>query len=131
MPAQDSRRPPSSRRPSRRPPKWKARRIKRPSHTLRWIGLIVLLAVAIGYIQPVRAYQDASANVTARKAEVEQIASGNARLEQRIAETATPEFVAREARKLGLVRPGERLFIVTGTDEWKQERRARAKPRLR
>jgi cell division protein FtsB len=91
----------------------------------------VLLAVAIGYIQPVRAYQDASANVAAREAEVEQMASGNARLEQRIAETQTAEFVAREARKLGLVRPGERLFIVTGIEEWKQERRARAKARLR
>jgi cell division protein FtsB len=127
MPARDPRRPASSRRPPRRPPKRKTRRIKRPSHTLRWIGLIVLLAVAIGYIQPVRAYQDASANVAARKAEVERIASANTQLEQRIAETQTPEFVAREARKLGLVRPGERLFIVTGIEEWKQERRARAK----
>ena len=89
----------------------------------------MLLAVAIGYVQPLRAYRDASANVTERKAEVERMASGNTRLAQRIAETETPEFVAREARKLGLVRPGERLFIVTGIDEWKQEHRA--KPRLR
>jgi cell division protein FtsB len=120
-----SRRPPSSRRSSRRPPKRKGRRIKKPAHALRWIGLIVLLAVAVGYVQPLRAYRDASANVAERKAEVQRMASGNARLAQRIAETETPEFVAREARKLGLVRPGERLFIVTGIDEWKKERRAR------
>ena len=120
-----SRRLPSSRRSSRRPPKRKGRRIKKPAHALRWIGLIVLLAVAIGYVQPLRAYRDASANVAERKAEVQRLASGNARLAQRIAETETPEFVAREARKLGLVRPGERLFIVTGIDEWKKERRAR------
>ena len=50
-------------------------------------------------------------------------------LEQRIEETETPAFVEREARKLGLVKPGERLFIVTGVDEWKHERRARAKLR--
>jgi cell division protein FtsB len=120
-----SRRPPSSRRSSRRPPKRKGRRIKKPAHALRWIGLIVLLAVAVGYVQPLRAYRDASANVAERKTEVQRMASGNARLAQRIAETETPEFVAREARKLGLVRPGERLFIVTGIDEWKKERRAR------
>jgi cell division protein FtsB len=123
-----SRRPPSPRRSSRRPPKRKGRRIKKPAHALRWIGLIVLLAVAIGYVQPLRAYRDASANVAERKAEVQRLASGNARLAQRIAETETPEFVAREARKLGLVRPGERLFIVTGIDEWKKERRARERP---
>jgi len=124
-----SRRPPSSRRPSRRPPKRKARRIKRPAHALRWIGLIVLLAVAVGYVQPLRAYRDASANVAERKVEVERIAAANTQLEQRIAETETAEFVAREARKLGLVRPGERLFIVTGIEEWKQERRAKARLR--
>jgi cell division protein FtsB len=120
-----------SRRPPRRPPKRKARRIRRPAHALRLIGLVVLLVVAVGYVQPLRAYRDASANVAEGKAEVERMASANTRLEQRIAETETPEFVAREARKLGLVRPGERLFIVTGIDEWKQERRARAKARLR
>jgi cell division protein FtsB len=116
-----------SRRSSRRPPKRKARRIRKPAHALRLIGLVVLLVVAVGYIQPIRAYRDASANVAERKAEVARMASANTQLGQRIAETQTAEFVAREARKLGLVRPGERLFIVTGIDEWKQERRAKAK----
>jgi cell division protein FtsB len=87
----------------------------------------VLLVVAIGYVQPLRAYRDASADVAAREAEVERITSANVRLEQRIAETQTPEFVEREARKLTLVQPGERLYIVTGIEEWKQERRARAR----
>jgi cell division protein FtsB len=91
----------------------------------------VLLAVAIGYVQPLRAYRDATADVAARRAEVERIARANAALEDRIDEAATPAFVEREARKLGLVQPGERLFIVTGIDEWKHERRARAKARLR
>ena len=89
----------------------------------------MLLAVAIGYVQPLRAYRDATADVAARRAEVEGIARANAALEDRIDEAATPEFVEREARKLGLVQPGERLFIVTGIEEWKHERRARAKQR--
>ena len=121
-----------SRRPARRASK-RPRRLSRPARALRWIGLVILLAVAVGYVQPLRAYRDATADVAAQKAQIDQIQRTNATLEQRIEETETPAFVEREARKLGLVKPGERLFIVTGVDEWKHERRARArdKPRLR
>lgn len=91
----------------------------------------MLLVVAVGYVQPLRAYRDATADVEARKAEVVRMASANVRLEERIAETETPEFVEREARKLGLVKPGERLYIVTGIDEWKRDRQRGSRPRLR
>ena len=64
-----------------------------------------------------------------QQAEVDRIARGNVALGQRIAEAGTAAYVEREARKLGLVKPGERLFIVTGIDEWKHERRARARER--
>jgi cell division protein FtsB len=121
----------ASRRPSRRPPARRARRLPKPARPLRWIGLVILLAVAVGYVQPLRAYRDARADVAAQRAEVEQIVRANIALEQRIGEAGTSEYVEREARKLGLVQPGERLFIVTGIDEWKHERRARAKARLR
>lgn len=90
---------------------------------------MILLAVAVGYVQPLRAYQDATADVAVQKAQIDRIEQANATLEQRIEETETSAFVEREARKLGLVKPGERLFIVTGVDEWKHERRARAKLR--
>ena len=83
--------------------------------------------MAVGYVQPLRAYRDATADVEARKTEVVRMASANDRLE----ETETPEFVEREARKLGLVKPGERLYIVTGIDEWKRDRQQGSKPRLR
>jgi cell division protein FtsB len=119
------------RRPTRPAPKKRARRSSRSARALRWIGVAVLLAVAIGYVQPLRAYRDASADVAARRAQIESIERTNAELAQRISATETSVFVEREARKLGLVKPGERLFIVTGIDEWKQERRARAKARLR
>ena len=91
----------------------------------------MLLGVAVGYVQPLRAYRDATADVAAQKAQIERIERANAVLEGRIEETETPEFVEREARKLGLVKPGERLFIVTGVDEWKHERRAQAKAKAR
>ncbi len=124
MASREPRRPPRS--SSKRP-----RRSSRPARALRWIGLVILLAVAVGYVQPLRAYRDVSADVAARKAQIAQVARTNAGLEQQLAETETPEFVSREARKLGLVKPGERLFIITGIDEWKEVRRTRAKAQLR
>ncbi len=117
-----------ARRPARRASKRRRRRWK-PARALRWIGLVVLLAVAVGYVQPLRAYQDATDDVAAQKAQIDRIERTNAVLEQRLEATETPEFVEREARKLGLVKPGERLFIVTGVDEWKRERRAQAAAR--
>jgi cell division protein FtsB len=117
-------------RPARRASK-RPRRLSRPARALRWIGLVIILAVAVGYVQPLRAYRDAIADVAAQKAQIDRIERTNAALEQQIEETETPEFVEREARKLGLVKPGERLFIVTGVDEWKHDRRAHAKSRLR
>jgi cell division protein FtsB len=119
-----------ARRPTRRAAK-RRRRLPAPARALRWIGLVVLLAVAVGYVQPLRAYRDATADVAAQQAQIERIQRANAVLEGRIDETETPEFVEREARKLGLVKPGERLFIVTGVDEWKHERRAQAKAKAR
>jgi len=123
---------PMAAREARRPPRRAAKRRRRlpaPARALRWIGLVILVAVAVGYVQPLRAYRDATADVAAQKAQIDRIERTNATLEQRIEETETPAFVEREARKLGLVKPGERLFIVTGVDEWKHERRARAKLR--
>lgn len=91
----------------------------------------MLLAVAAAYVQPLRAYRDAQDDVAVRKAEVARLAAANSTLEEGIEEAATSEFVEREARRLGLVRPGERLFIVTGVDEWKRDRRPGSRAPLR
>ncbi len=98
------------------------RRRSRSAVALRWIGALVLLAIAAAYVQPLRAYREASADVAAREARVERLAAANADLERRIEEAGTTAFVEREARRLGLVKPGERLFIVTGIGERKRDR---------
>jgi cell division protein FtsB len=102
-----------------------ARRPSRSALALRWIAALVLVAIAVGYVQPLRAYRDAQAEVAVAEAQVNRIARANAVLEERIAEAETSTFVEREARRLGLVKPGERLFIVTGIDQWKRDRRSR------
>ncbi len=87
-------------------------RRSRSASALRWLGIAVIVAIAIAYVQPLRAYRQAQASVAAREADVQRLALENARLERRVSLAGTDEFIVREARKLGLVRPGERLFIV-------------------
>jgi cell division protein FtsB len=41
-------------------------------------------------------------------------------LERRIAQAGTTDQLVREARRLGLVKPGERLFIVKGIPTWRK-----------
>jgi cell division protein FtsB len=100
-----------------------SRRRSRSALALRWIGALVLVVIAVGYVQPLRAYRDALDDVVARQAQVDRIARANAELEERLAEAETSGFVEREARRLGLVKPGERLYIITGLDEWNRSRR--------
>jgi len=91
------------------------RRPSRSSIALRWLAVVVLAAIAVAYVHPIRSYLDARGEVERRKTDIAALEREQERLEARIDVAETDEFVAREARKLGLVRPGERLFIVNGT----------------
>ena len=93
------------------------RRPTRSALALRWLGASVLLLIAFAYVQPVRAYREARADVAERKAEVAALERERRILDDRLAVARTDDFIVREARKLTLVRPGERLFIVTGMTE--------------
>lgn len=77
----------------------------------------MLVAVAVAYVQPIGSYRQAEARVDERKAEIDALARAKRGLERRLAKTETDEFIEREARKLGLVRPGERLLIVKGVEK--------------
>jgi cell division protein FtsB len=102
-----------------------SRRKRRPSRSrlaLRWVGLAVLLAVAVAYIQPLRAYRESRDEVAKRRAEIAVLERETAALAERVRLTDDESFVEREARRLGLVRPGERLFIVKGIEDWPRSR---------
>lgn len=90
------------------------RKRSRTSRALRLLGLCALVAIAIAYVSPLRAYFDARADVEARTTEVAALEAEQERLERRLAASDTDAFVEQEARRFGLVRPGERLFIVKG-----------------
>ena len=90
------------------------RRPTRSALALRWLGASVLLLIAFAYVQPLRAYREARTDVVEQKAEVAALERERRILGDRLAVARTDDFIVREARKLTLVRPGERLFIVTG-----------------
>ena len=74
----------------------------------------MLAAIAFAYVHPLRAYFSARNEVADRQADVAALERTQKELEVRISVARTSAFVEREARKLGLVRHGERLYIVNG-----------------
>jgi hypothetical protein len=80
--------------------------------------------VALLYYRPVKAYVEARREQDRREAVVHKLQAERARLERRLGSSTSLGTLAREARALGYVRPGEHLFIVRGIDKWRKAQRA-------
>lgn len=85
--------------------------------------MAVVVAIAIGYVQPVKAYLDAREEVRKREAQKAALLRRQAVLDRRLRQAETDAFLEREARKLNLVRPGERLYVVRGVERWREAAR--------
>jgi cell division protein FtsB len=99
------------------------RRPRRSVLVRRWLGVGGLVLIALLYYRPLHTYVATKQTLGQRAAQVRQLRSERQTLERRLAEATTDSALVREARRLGLVRPGERLFIVKGIEAWKQARR--------
>ena len=95
-------------------------RVPRGRFLLRWLGVAVLLFIAFLYSQPLRSYLSTRDALEQRNEEVRSLRAKKARLERRLAEGDSPAALMREARRLGYVKPGERLFIVKGINSWRR-----------
>jgi cell division protein FtsB len=100
------------------------RRPSRSKIALRWAGAGVLVLIALSYIHPLNSYRHARNEVAQRQVAISSLERDNAALAKRVTTAGKSEFVVREARRLGLVRPGEHLFIVKGV-KTSQDRRVR------
>jgi hypothetical protein len=92
------------------------RRPSRSKLALRWAGVAVLVLIGLSYIHPLNAYRHAQADVARRKAAIAGLEREHAELTRKLTLAGKSDFVVREARRLGLVRPGEHLFIVNGVE---------------
>lgn len=92
----------------------------RPTRLLAIGGLVL---VAFLYWKPLHSYLHTKHELQAQRAEVQALRDEKARLQQRIAQATTGNQLVREARRLGLVKPGEKLYIVRGISQWRAKQK--------
>ena len=88
---------------------------------MRWAALGGLVLFALLYYRPARTYLRTRHEVTTRTEEVRQLQAQHRRLQHLVTASTSDAELAREARRLGFVKPDERLFIVKGIDGWLKE----------
>jgi cell division protein FtsB len=92
----------------------------------RWSVVAVVVVVGYFYYHPLRAYLSTKAELGSTRSEVRRLQEQKNELAQRLSAASSTQELARAARELGYVRPGEQLFIVKGIEAWKQAHTIRA-----
>ena len=88
----------------------------------------MLALVGLLYYRPLKAYVDAKGELAQRRTAVQQLQRQKAQLEHQLGASTSIATLAREARALGYVKPGEHLFIVKGIQSWRQRERRSLTP---
>jgi cell division protein FtsB len=89
----------------------------RPTRLLALAGIVV---AGLFYWKPLNSYLHSREVLNRRQAEVAKLQRQKQQLEQRIETVDSGDDLVREARRLGLVKPGERLYIVRGISAWRK-----------
>jgi len=76
--------------------------------------LVVLLLVVLAYVGPMRSLLSTWRTSSATHAQLHDLQRQHAALLQRVHELRDPRTVQAEARRLGMVRPGERSYVIQG-----------------
>ena len=92
----------------------------RPTHILALGG--VAIAVVL-YWKPIRNYEHVHAVLGRRQAQVSRLERQRQQLQTRLGSVGSGQTLVQEARRLGLVKPGEQLFIVRGISAWRHEQK--------
>ena len=85
---------------------------------IRWdrLGRVALLGtlavIMLLYVSPTRHWIEQSQTNGEQKAELEELLSKNKQLKARVRDLKTPGALEREARRLGMVRQGERAYVI-------------------
>ena len=90
------------------------------SSPIRWdrigraliIGVCVLIAIL--YIRPLVSIISARGEAQDRRAQVERLQVVNDRLTKKVNALKNPAALELEARRLGMVKPGERAYVIKG-----------------
>ena len=91
----------------------------------RWLlPLAVIGVMGFLYMRPITSYLETRNQLDERRAEVTLLRAERARVTGRLERATSLDELARAARRIGYVRPGEHLFIVKGTDAWSRRHAA-------
>lgn len=82
--------------------------------------------MAFLYYRPLSSYVETRSQLSERRAEVVALRAERTRLERQLELSTSVVALGREARRIGYVRPGERLFIVKGIAAWRKAHRGTA-----
>jgi cell division protein FtsB len=100
------------------------RRVRRrvgPSR-VRWdrIGrialVLVLFGVLVSYLNPLVNLVGAWSDSKAGEERLASLRQENTELQQQVREASSPLTLEREARRLGMVQPGEHAYVIRGLD---------------
>lgn len=83
-----------------------------------------MTVMAFLYYRPIASYIETRSERETRVSQVVALRAEKQRLEQRLARTTSDAALARDARRIGYVKPGERLFIVKGLSAWQRLHRS-------
>jgi cell division protein FtsB len=100
-----------------------ARRSRRPPATTlarRWLAVALIGLIGYAYYHPLRSWIETRHELQSERHDVAQLAAQKKELQERLREAASVDSLARQARRLGYIRPGEHLFIVKGIKAWER-----------
>src|SRR3954451_1044038 len=98
----------------------RSRRPPLASIVRRWLAVLVIGMIGYAYYHPLQSWLETRSEMQSRRAEVGQLAAQGRELARRLQASASLDSLAREARQLGYIRPGEHLFIVKGIKAWQR-----------
>ncbi|MGH2894642.1 MAG: FtsB family cell division protein [Solirubrobacteraceae bacterium] len=109
------------RRQPRPAPRKRPRLISRPPRLrVRWervgrVGLLIVLTVVVGlYVEHTLSYFATRSQADQQQAIVNRLTRQNAQLARETKSLKDPSTIVSQARALGMVRPDERPYVITG-----------------
>ena len=91
---------------------------RRTQTGIRWdrvgrVGLLAVLgAILLLYVSPIKHWVEQSSTAGEQRQELSDLTKENRHLKRRVRELRSPGALEREARRLGMVRRGERSYVI-------------------
>jgi septum formation initiator len=104
----------------------RARRLRIGRRRLRLLWVLAIVGITVYlYYRPISSYLETRQQLATSRADVESLRLVRGELQLRLVNSTSVDSIEREARRIGYVRPGERLFVVKGIPAWRRAHSSR------